>query len=202
MSRKFDTPEVYSGAIISRIKKARQAADPRRQDLTPAVLDFGPVRFVLARHFGFCYGVENAIEIAYRTLDEHPGRPIFFLSEMIHNPRVNGDLQERGVRFIFTPAGEQLIPWGDIQPGDIVVVPAFGTTLEMEERMAERGVDPYTYNTTCPFVEKVWKRSAQLGSSGHTVVVHGKAIHEETRATFSHSARGAPTVVVLDLEEA
>jgi len=202
MSRKFDTPEVYSGAIISRIKKSRQAADPRRRDLTPAVLDFGPVRFVLARHFGFCYGVENAIEIAYRTLDENSGRPIFFLSEMIHNPRVNGDLQERGVRFIFTPAGEQLIAWDEIQPGDIVVVPAFGTTLEMQERLAERGVDPYTYNTTCPFVEKVWKRGAQLGSSGYTVVVHGKATHEETRATFSHSARGGPTVVVLDLEEA
>jgi len=202
MSRKFDTPEVYSGAIISRIKKARQAADPRRQDLAPAQLDFGPVRFVLARHFGFCYGVENAIEIAYHTLDQSAGRRIFFLSEMIHNPRVNGDLQERGVRFIFTPAGDQLIPWDEIQPEDIVVVPAFGTTLEMQERLAERGVDPYTYNTTCPFVEKVWKRGAQLGASGHTVVVHGKATHEETRATFSHSARGAPTVVVRDLEEA
>jgi 4-hydroxy-3-methylbut-2-enyl diphosphate reductase len=202
MGRKFDTPEVYSGAIISRIKRSRQAADPRRRDLEPAVLDFGPVRFVLARHFGFCYGVENAIEIAYRILDEHPDRRVFFLSEMIHNPRVNGDLQERGVSFIFTPSGEQLIPWEEIGPDDIVVVPAFGTTLEMEERLAERGVDPYTYNTTCPFVEKVWKRSAQLGEGGHSVVVHGKAAHEETRATFSHSVRGAPTVVVADLAEA
>lgn len=200
--RHFETPEVYQGPIISRVKMARQVEDPRKRDLSPAVLDFGPVRFFLARHFGFCYGVENAIEIAYRTLAEHPGRRVFFLSEMIHNPKVNGDLQERGVRFIFTPGGEQLVPWDELSGDDIVVVPAFGTTLELQEKLAERGIDPYTYNTTCPFVEKVWKRSAQLGDDRYTVVVHGKATHEETRATFSHSMRAAPTVIVLDLDEA
>jgi 4-hydroxy-3-methylbut-2-enyl diphosphate reductase len=166
------------------------------------VLDFGPVRFILARHFGFCYGVENAIEIAYETLASHPRKRVFFLSEMIHNPKVNGDLRDRGVSFMFTPAGEQLVPWEELGRDDIVVVPAFGTTLEMQEKLAERGVDPYSYNTTCPFVEKVWKRSAELGRRGYTVVVHGKATHEETRATFSHSVRGAPTVVVLDTSEA
>lgn len=202
MARKFETQDIYRGTIISRVKRARQESDPRKRDLSPSVLDFGPVRFVLARHFGFCYGVENAIEIAYDTLAANPGRRVFFLSEMIHNPRVNGDLRERGVRFMFTPAGEQLVPWDDVDAGDIVVVPAFGTTLEMQEKLIERGIDPYTYNTTCPFVEKVWKRSAELGAKGFTVVVHGKATHEETRATFSHSASGAPTVVVRDLEEA
>ena len=202
MARKFDIPVFYTGGIISRVKKSRQAGDPRKQDLSPTVLDFGPARFVLARHFGFCYGVENAIEIAYKTLEESPDRRVFFLSEMIHNPKVNGDLQERGVRFIFTPAGEQLVPWNELTANDIVVVPAFGTTLEMQEKLAERGIDPYTYDTTCPFVEKVWKRSAQLGEDDYTVVIHGKATHEETRATFSHSVRGAPTVVVLDLREA
>jgi 4-hydroxy-3-methylbut-2-enyl diphosphate reductase len=202
MARKFDTHDLYRGPIISRVKRARQEVDARKRDLSPAVLDFGPVRFVIARHFGFCYGVENAIEIAYKTLAANPGRRVFFLSEMIHNPKVNGDLKERGVRFVFTPAGEQLVPWEDLVPDDIVVVPAFGTTLEMQEKLHERGIDAYTYNTTCPFVEKVWKRSAQLGGKGYTVVVHGKATHEETRATFSHSVRGAPTVVVLNLEEA
>lgn len=202
MTRRFDTPELYHGPVISRVKLAREASDPRKRDLDPAVLDFGPVRFVLARHFGFCYGVENAIEIAYRTLEEHPDRRVFFLSEMIHNPKVNGDLVERGVRFVFTPAGEQLVPWEELGSDDIVVVPAFGTTLEMQEKLAEQGIDPYTYNTTCPFVEKVWKRSAQLGNEEYTVVIHGKAAHEETRATFSHSMRGAPTIVVRDLAEA
>jgi len=202
MTRRFETPDGYRGGIITRVKSARQAADPRKRDLSPAVLDFGPVRVVLARHFGFCYGVENAVEIAYRTLAEHPGRRIFFLSEMIHNPKVNGDLRERGVRFLFTPAGEQLVPWEELHRDDVVVVPAFGTTLEMQEKLATLGIDTYHYNTTCPFVEKVWKRSAQLGAEQFSVVVHGKDTHEETRATFSHSRREAPTVVVRDLAEA
>jgi 4-hydroxy-3-methylbut-2-enyl diphosphate reductase len=202
MARKFGTHEVYRGPIISRVKRARQDADPRKRDLSPSVLDFGPVRFVLARHFGFCYGVENAIEIAYQTLSAHPDRRVFFLSEMIHNPKVNGDLKQRGVQFMFTPSGEQLIPWEALGPEDIVVVPAFGTTVEMQEKLSERGIDTRAYNTTCPFVEKVWKRSAELGERGFTVVVHGKSAHEETRATFSHSVRSAPTVVVLDLDEA
>ncbi len=202
MTRRFQTPESYRGPIISRVKRARQAEDPRKRDLSPTILDFGSVRVALARHFGFCYGVENAVEIAYRTLSEHADRRVFFLSEMIHNPSVNRDLVERGVRFIFTPAGEQLVPWDDVRPDDVVVVPAFGTTIEMQEKLAERGVDAYRYNTTCPFVEKVWKRSAQLGVDHYSVVVHGKDTHEETRATFSHSRRGAPTVVVRNLAEA
>ena len=202
MKRSADIRRLYRGRIISRLKEHRQAIDPRKRDLAPAVLDSGPVRFVLARHFGFCFGVDTAVEIAYRTLEANPDRRIFFLSEMIHNPRVNGDLRDRGVRFIFSPLGEQLVAWDELDRDDIVVVPAFGTTLEMEEKLAERGVDPYIYNTTCPFVEKVWKRSDQLGRQNYTVVIHGKATHEETRATFSHSVRGAPTVVVLGLDEA
>ncbi len=202
MARQFEIPTFYKSPIISRVKKARQMQDRLKWDLSPAVLDFGPVRFVLARHFGFCFGVENAIEIAYRTLEAHPDRRIFFLSEMIHNPNVNRDLQERGVRFIFEPSGEQRVGWETLTPEDIVVVPAFGTTLEVQKELMDRGIDPYAYNTTCPFVEKVWNRSAQLGDEGYTVVVHGKATHEETRATFSHSIRDAPTVVVLDVEEA
>lgn len=202
MTRRFDTPENYRGPIITRIKKTRQEGDPRKRDLSPTRLDFGPVRVLLARHFGFCYGVENAVEIAYRTLAENADRRVFFLSEMIHNPKVNGDLLERGVRFLFTPAGEQLVPWEELTAEDVVVVPAFGTTLELQEKLAQQGIDPYRYNTTCPFVEKVWKRSAQLGADRFTVIVHGKDTHEETRATFSHSMRGAPTLVVRNLDEA
>jgi 4-hydroxy-3-methylbut-2-enyl diphosphate reductase len=202
MARQFDIPTFYKSAIISRLKRARQMADPKKRDLQPSVLDFGPVRFLLARHFGFCFGVENAIEIAYRTLEEHGDERVFFLSEMIHNPNVNQDLRDRGVRFMFTPSGEQTVDWDSLTPADIVVVPAFGTTLEVQAELASRGIDPYTYNTTCPFVEKVWKRSAQLGAGDHTVIIHGKATHEETRATFSHTVQNAHAVVVLDIKEA
>ena len=105
MARQFDIPIFYTSPVISRVKKARQMQDPRKRDLLPTVLDFGPIRFILARHFGFCFGVENAVDIAYRTLETHAERRVFFLSEMIHNPNVNWDLQERGVRFIFTSSG-------------------------------------------------------------------------------------------------
>ena len=201
MARQFDIPDFYKSPVISRVKAFRQMQDMRKRDLSPSVLDFGPVRFLLARHFGFCFGVENAIEIAYKTLDEHPDQRIYFLNEMIHNSNVNNDLKDRGVEFIFDPYGMQLIPWEHLSQEDIVVVPAFGTTLEIQEALAARGIDAYTYNTTCPFVERVWNRSAKLGDSGFSVVVHGNDAHQETRATFSHSVRNAPTVVVMDVEE-
>ncbi|MCE2433547.1 MAG: 4-hydroxy-3-methylbut-2-enyl diphosphate reductase [Candidatus Latescibacteria bacterium] len=202
MARKFEIPEFYKSPIISQVKRSRQLSDPKKRDLQPSVLDFGPVRFFLARHFGFCFGVENAIEIAYKTLEAHSDRRVFFLSEMIHNPNVNADLQDRGVQFMFTPSGQQLIPWDELVPEDIVVVPAFGTTVGTQEELSRRGIDPYQYNTTCPFVEKVWKRSAQLGDGDYTVVIHGKTIHEETRATFSHAVQNAQVVAILNLKEA
>jgi 4-hydroxy-3-methylbut-2-en-1-yl diphosphate reductase len=201
MARTFDIPIYYRSPIISAVKAARKADDPRKRDLSPSVLDFGPVRFKIARHFGFCFGVENAIEIAYRALDEYPDRRIFLLSEMIHNPHVNNDLQARGIRFIMTPGGEQLIEWSDLTPEDVVIVPAFGTTIEIQARLAERGIDPYSWDTTCPFVEKVWNRTGTLGEKECTVVIHGKRTHEETRATFSHSSASAPTMVVQNMEE-
>ncbi len=202
MARKFEIPEFYKSPIISQVKRSRQLSDPKKRDLQPSVLDFGPVRFFLARHFGFCFGVENAIEIAYKTLEAHSDRRVFFLSEMIHNPNVNADLQDRGVQFMFTPSGQQLIPWDELVPEDILVVPAFGTTVETQEELSRRGIDPYQYNTTCPFVERVWKRSAQLGDGDYTVVIHGKTIHEETRATFSHAVQNAQVVAILNLKEA
>lgn len=176
--------------------------DPRKQDFSPSKLDFGPVVFYLARHFGFCYGVENAIEISYRALDENPDKRVFLLSQMIHNPEVNRDLQERGVRFIMDTDGSQFIPWHEIQSDDIVIIPAFGTTLEIENKLHDRGVRVEQYNTTCPFVEKVWNRSEKLAEAYYTIIIHGKPRHEETRATFSHSANRGHSVIVRDLEEA
>lgn len=200
--KKFDIPEFYRSPIIGPIKEARKKADPRKQDFTPTLLDFGPVQFYIARHFGFCYGVENAIEISYRALSENPGKRIFLLSQMIHNPAVNDDLQGHGIRFIMDTGGKQLIPWDDITSDDIVITPAFGTTVEIEQQLKEKGIQPELYNTTCPFVEKVWKRSAKLGNEDFTVIIHGKQKHEETRATFSHSYQNAPSLVIKDLNEA
>ena len=93
----FQIPEFYRSPIISKVKQFRKVQDPRKKDLQPVFLDFGPVGFYIARHFGFCYGVENAIEISFRALDENPGKRIFLLSQMIHNPEVNKDLVSRGV---------------------------------------------------------------------------------------------------------
>ncbi|CAN5529817.1 4-hydroxy-3-methylbut-2-enyl diphosphate reductase [soil metagenome] len=206
MARTFEVPVFYRSPIIARVKDARRITDPRKRDLAPSVLDFGPVRFKLGRHFGFCYGVENAIEIAYRALEEHPEKAaagrVFLLSEMIHNPHVNDDLQARGIRFLRTTAGEQLIPFETLEPDDVVIIPAFGTTREIFQILEGQGVATKTYNTTCPFVEKVWKKSTQIGRQHFTVVVHGKRYHEETRATFSHAQADAPVVVVRDIEEA
>ncbi|OGU67981.1 MAG: 4-hydroxy-3-methylbut-2-enyl diphosphate reductase [Stygiobacter sp. GWC2_38_9] len=200
--KSFEIPQQYRSQIISQIKSARKSEDPRKQDFTPTELDFGPIRFLIARHFGFCYGVENAIEIAHKTIDENPGKRIFLLSEMIHNPIVNADLKERGINFIMDTYGSQLIHWNEITSSDVVIIPAFGTTLETERLLTEKGIDIVKYNTTCPFVEKVWNRAAALGKDKFTVVIHGKAKHEETRATFSHTINNAPSVIVRNFEEA
>ena len=202
MPRTFELPHFYQSPVISVVKQARRQTDARKRDLSPSVLDFGPVRFKIARHFGFCYGVENAVEIAYQALEENPDKRIFLLSEIIHNPRVNENLRHRGVQFLSDTAGNVLLPFDVLTPEDVVIVPAFGTTLEVEAALNARGVKLSAYNTTCPFVEKVWKRSQEIGRQAYTVVVHGKRYHEETRATFSHAQAEAPVVVVRDLAEA
>ena len=200
--KKFDIPEMYQSPIIRKVKEATKVMDPMKKDLEPTLLDFGPVQFYIPRFFGFCYGVENAIDIAYRTVAENPDKNIYLLSEMIHNPTVNEDLLDRGVKFLFDTDGTVRIPISSLSSDDIVIVPAFGTTIEIQEQLQEVGIDPYQYNTTCPFVEKVWKRGKQLGKKDYSLVVHGKHRHEETRATFSHSADHSEVVVVLNPEEA
>lgn len=200
--KQFNVPLIYRSPLISAVKQRRKEADKMKKDFTPTLLNFGNLHIYLARHFGFCYGVENAIDIAFRTIEENPGRRIFLLSEMIHNPQVNADLQERGVRFLQDTYGRELIPLSSLTPDDIVLIPAFGTTLDMEEKLNSIGIPTEKYNTTCPFVEKVWNRSRQIAEQQYSIVVHGKPRHEETRATFSHAASQTPTVVVNDMEEA
>lgn len=200
--KKFNVPIIYRSPLITAVKNKRRDADKMKKDFSPTLLDFGTVQIFLARHFGFCYGVENAIDIAFRTIEENPGKRIFLLSEMIHNPQVNADLQQKGVRFLQDTYGKEIVPIDSLTKDDIAIIPAFGTTLAIEEKLNAIGIPTEKYNTTCPFVEKVWNRSEQIAKKDYSIVVHGKPKHEETRATFSHAAFHTPTVVVNDMAEA
>ncbi len=200
--KSFSIPSLFKSNLIGRIKEARRVQDKLKKDFTPTHLDFGPVEVLLSRHFGFCYGVENAVETAYQIIDENPDKRIFLLSEMIHNPAVNADLLDRGVRFIQDTTGNQLVAWEELSSNDVVIVPAFGTTLETQAILQSRGIDPYAYDTTCPFVEKVWNRADAIGKKDYTVIVHGKPSHEETKATFSHSQSVTPTLIIKDIKQA
>ncbi len=200
--KQFTVPNIYRSELISAIKNKRKSADKLKKDFSPTLLDFGALKIYLARHFGFCYGVENAIEIAFKTIEENAGKRIFLLSEMIHNPQVNADLKEKGIQFLQDTNGRQLISFDKITDNDIVLIPAFGTTIEIEDILQAKGIQIEKYNTTCPFVEKVWNRSAQIANKGYSIIVHGKPKHEETRATFSHASLQTPSVIINDMQEA
>lgn len=198
----FNVPEFYRSPIISKIKQYRKLQDPRKKDNSPTLLDFGAVQFLIARHFGFCYGVENAIEISFKALDENPGKRIFLLSQMIHNPDVNNDLTSRGVQFLQDTNGKQLIPFDILTPEDVVIIPAFGAPLDIIELLESKKIKTEAYNTTCPFVERVWKKSETIGKDNYTIIIHGKHSHEETKATFSRSDKHNIAIIVRDITEA
>jgi 4-hydroxy-3-methylbut-2-en-1-yl diphosphate reductase len=200
--KQFEIPAFYRSPIISKVKAFRKTQDPRKKDFTPTKLDFGNLNLWIPRHFGFCYGVENAIERAYKAIDENKGKRIFLLSQMIHNPGVNEDLIANGIQFLQDTSGKQLIDWSELTKEDIVIIPAFGTTVEIENRLKDIGLDIDKYDTTCPFVEKVWNRAEKLGNEQHTLIIHGKYDHEETRATFSHATENAPALIVKNMYEA
>jgi 4-hydroxy-3-methylbut-2-enyl diphosphate reductase len=197
----FEVPLGYRSSLISAIKEKRKEDDKLKKDTQPTLLDLGNLKIYLARHFGFCYGVENAIEIAYRTIESNQGKRIFLLSEMIHNPQVNADLLQKGVQFLQDTNGKELIPFETLTKDDIVIIPAFGTTIAMEKKLNAIGIQVQQYNTTCPFVEKVWNRSAQISKKGYSIIIHGKPKHEETRATFSHASANSPTLIVNDMAD-
>ena len=203
----FDrVPNHYAGPIIQRVKDYRQECG--RRSLAPTSLNLGDLELLIPRHFGFCFGVERAIHMAFSALERNPGKRISLVGEIIHNPLVNDDLRERGIRFVNGTAGEGQIFEQEIGPDDIVLIPAFGTTLEIEESLQRSGVDTTRaefreqFDTTCPFVSKVWDRGEALGREGYTLIIHGKFRHEETRATHSHARRHGRTLVVLDKLEA
>ncbi len=197
---------LYQSKLFSAIKAQKREREGKAGE--PAVIDFGPVQYVVANHFGFCLGVANAIDVAYSALAENPGKRIYMLSELIHNPFVNEDLKRKGLRFLQNDKGDPVIGesgrllWDELTPEDVVVIPAFGATNDDKNKLIQRGVDITQYDATCRLVENVWLRARMLGKKGYTIVLHGKSEHEETKASFSYSSDYAPTVIVRNLEEA
>jgi len=120
---------------------------------------------------------------------------------MIHNPEVNSNLQDRGVQFLMDTDGKTITPFSELKKEDVVIIPAFGTTLDISRQLAEIGIEIKTYDTTCPFVHRVWNKAEKLGAENYTVIIHGRPGHEETRATFSHSSANSPSLIVKDKKE-
>lgn len=198
---------LYHSSLCDAIKAVKRGKE--RSASTPATLDFGAVEYLLPSHFGFCLGVQNAIERAYETIAAHPGRRVFMLSELIHNPFVNEDLKARGLRYLQSDKGVPVrdsetgeLHWDTLSDEDVVIIPAFGARDEDKVKLIERGLPLNAYDATCMLVEKVWKAARRYGQRGYTVVIHGKAEHEETKATFSNSAKFAPSLIVRDMKEA
>ena len=205
---------LYQSQLCEAIKTLARTNE--RSASPPAVLDFGAVRYVIPSHFGFCLGVKNAIERAYESLAENPGKRVFMLSELIHNPFVNEDLLQRGLRYLqtdkgvpFTVAGQPARPgdpmphlWDTLTSDDVVIIPAFGATDEDKKKLVRKGIRVAQYDATCMLVEKVWKAARTFGREGYTVIIHGKSEHEETKATFSNSRRHAPSLIIRNLDEA
>ncbi len=197
-------------AIKTVVRTNERSASP------PAMLDFGAVRYVIPSHFGFCLGVKNAIERAYESLAENPGKRVFMLSELIHNPFVNEDLLQRGLQYLQSdkgvpfkvkggpavPGASEALLWDTLSSDDVVIIPAFGATDEDKKRLVRKGIRVAQYDATCMLVEKVWKAARTFGREGYTVVIHGKSEHEETKATFSNSRRYAPSLIIRNLDEA
>jgi 4-hydroxy-3-methylbut-2-enyl diphosphate reductase len=162
-------------------------------------LEAGPLTFKLAREFGFCYGVDRAIEYAYEAREKFPQRRIFITGEIIHNPGVNQRLTDMGIRFL---DGRHGVGPDDLLPDDVVLLPAFGVPLADMEALRERGV--VLVDTTCGSVLNVWKNVERFARAGHTALIHGKYAHEETRATASRACShpGGHFLIVRDMEEA
>jgi 4-hydroxy-3-methylbut-2-enyl diphosphate reductase len=164
------------------------------------VLAAGTTTVRLAKQFGFCYGVERAIDLAYAAGKVFSDRRIFLLGEIIHNPDVNAQMEALGIRHLDPRPGDEEL--AGLEPGDVVIVPAFGAEVETVRRIRELGCE--VVDTTCGDVMSVWKRVRQNAAEQVTSVIHGKAAHEETRATASRALGPDGTghyLVVLDLQQ-
>ncbi|MBE37724.1 MAG: 4-hydroxy-3-methylbut-2-enyl diphosphate reductase [Flavobacteriales bacterium] len=199
--KRFNIPLFYESNIIEEIRRIRERYDPRKKNLEPSIVKLNKIDFYIGRHFGFCFGVKNAIEICYQAIANNPNKKIYLLSQMIHNQVVNQDLIENGISFIMDTNGNQLIEWTEIKKHDIVIIPAFGTSLETLKILEEKEIETKKFDTTCPFVSKVWNRSREIARKGYTIVIHGKAKHEETRSTFSRAKKYGPSIIVENIED-
>ena len=161
----------------------------------------GDLTFRLAGEFGFCYGVDRAVEYAYETRSKFPAQRIFLVGEIIHNPHVNAKLGDMGVECLHRPEGAEF-DFGVVTPGDVVILPAFGVTLQDFERL--RAIGCVLVDTTCGSVLNVWKRVDSYARDGFTALIHGKYYHEETKATASQVTKypAGRYLVVRDMEEA
>ena len=170
----------------------------RLQDNT---LQAGDLKIRLAKEFGFCYGVERAVDYAYETHKRFPDRSIYLTTELIHNPRVNNCLREMGIGFLNGP-GPQDKRIEDLTPEDVVIIAAFGTQIEEIELLKQKG--SVLVDATCGSVVLVWKRVEQYARDGFTAIVHGNYRHEETLATVSRASQfpGGRYLVVWDKPEA
>lgn len=163
-------------------------------------LQVGRLRFRLARSFGFCYGVDRAVEYAYEARRKFPDRRIYLVGEIIHNPHVNRQLEEMGIEFLY-PDEEGAFDFSPVRREHVVIIPAFGVTLGDFETL--RALDCILVDTTCGSVLNVWKRVESYGRDGFTAIIHGKYWHEETRATSSQIGKysGGKYVIVRDMDE-
>src|ERR671917_771282 len=164
-------------------------------------LDVGHLTFRLAREFGFCYGVDRAVEYAYEARTKFPGRRLFLVGEIIHNPHVNQKLCDMGITLL----GHQKdgdFDFSTVTPEDVVIMPAFGVTMRDFERL--RAIGCVLVDTTCGSVLNVWKRVESYARDGYTAIIHGKHYHEETKATASQVMKysAGRYLVVLDMSEA
>jgi 4-hydroxy-3-methylbut-2-enyl diphosphate reductase len=161
----------------------------------------GDLTFRLAGEFGFCYGVDRAVEYAYETRSKFPGQRIFLVGEIIHNPHVNAKLRDMGVECLHHLEGAEF-DFGVVTPGDVVILPAFGVTVQDLERL--RAIGCVLVDTTCGSVLNVWKRVDSYARDGFTALIHGKYYHEETKATASQVTKypAGRYLVVRDMDEA
>src|SRR6266478_4024975 len=158
------------------------------------ILSAGDLTIKLAKEFGFCYGVERAIDLAYAARRAYPERRIFLLGEIIHNPEVNDQIRRMGIVTIAGKPREEEI--NQLRPDDIVIIPAFGTEVATRQKLEEKGC--LFVDTTCGDVMSVWKRVRQYSKESVTSIIHGKAWHEETKATSSQAtAYGAGHYLVV-----
>lgn len=202
----MDSAIIRRGFGLKDLVKDDLAADYRSQ-LVEAIrqrqftLSAGDLAIRLAKEFGFCYGVERAVDYAYETRKQFPDRRIFLTNELIHNPRVNNRLRDMGIRFLHG-SGDGDCPVDDLRPDDVVIIAAFGTPVAEMAQLQRKGC--VLVDATCGSVIQVWKRVEQYAGEGFTAVVHGNYRHEETRATVSRASQypDGKYIVVWDKAEA